>query len=199
MATRLFGAPIKRREDPRLLAGQGRFVDDVDLPGLLHAAVLRSPHAHARLRQIDTSAVRCLAGVHGVFTASDLGSVGRRSPLLIPHDCLSQPLTQYPLAVDTVNYVGEAVALIVAEDRATAEDALELIEVDYDPLPVVIDLEAAVAAGAPLVHAELGTNVAARYTATVGDVEGAFAVVTRPAPSITTQSVKVPPMSMPQR
>src|SRR5581483_8504141 len=175
MATRLFGAPIKRREDPRLLAGQGCFVDDLALPGMLHAAVLRSPHAHARLQRIDASAARRLAGVHAVLTAADLGPIGRRSPLLIPHDSLTHPLTQYPLALDAVNYVGEAVALVVADDRATAEDALELVEVDYEPLPPLVDLEAAVAAGAPLVHAELGTNVAARYTAAVGDVAGAFA------------------------
>lgn len=175
MATRLFGAPIKRREDPRLLTGQGCFVDDVDLPGLLHAAVLRSLHAHARIRGIDASAARRLAGVHAVLTAADLGTAGRRSPLLIPNEHLAHPLTQYPLAVDTVNYVGEAVAFVVAVDRATAEDALELVEVDYEPLPPVVDLAAAVAPDSPLVHAELGTNVAARYTAAVGDVEGAFA------------------------
>ena len=85
MATRLMGAPIKRREDPRLLMGQGCFVDDVALPGLLHAAVLRSPHAHARIRRLDPSAARRLAGVQLVLTAADLGAVGRRTPLLIPH------------------------------------------------------------------------------------------------------------------
>ncbi len=175
MATRLFGAPIKRREDPRLLAGQGCYIDDLALPGMLHAAVLRSPYAHARIRRLDVSAARALPGVFAALTAADLGSVGRRSPLLIPDACLTHPLTQYPLAVDTVNYVGEAVAFVVAVDRATAEDALERIAVDYEPLPPVVDLAAAVAPGAPLVHAELGTNVAAHYTASVGDVERAFA------------------------
>jgi aerobic carbon-monoxide dehydrogenase large subunit len=176
MATRLIGARIKRREDPRLLMGQGRFVDDVRPPDLLHAAVLRSPHAHARLRCLDSSVARALPGVAAVYTAADLGAVAGRTPLLIPHETLTHGLTQYPLARDTVHYVGEAVAFVVAADRATAEDAAEQIAVEYEPLPPGVDLAAAGSDGAPLAHLALGTNVAAHYTASVGDVDGAFAV-----------------------
>jgi aerobic carbon-monoxide dehydrogenase large subunit len=173
--TRLFGAPIKRREDPRLLSGQGRYVDDIDLPGMLHAAVLRSPHAHARIRAIDVGDVLALEGVLNVLTHEDVQLPGGRTPLLIPHDALARGRTQYVLAKDQVNYVGEAIAVVVAVDRYTAEDALEAIRVDYEVLPPVVDLAGAVEPGAPLVHEDLGTNVAGHYTANVGDVERAFA------------------------
>lgn len=175
MPTRAFGAPIKRNEDPRLLTGNGRYVDDIELPGMLHAAVLRSPHAHARLKEIDLSAVLTLDGVLNVLTYEDLGLASGRTPLLIPHDSLTAGRTQYPLARDEVNYVGEAVALVVAVDRYIAEDALDLIRVEYEPLPVVTDIATAVVDGAAPVHDDIGHNVAANYTAVVGDVERAFA------------------------
>ena len=175
MPTRMFGAPIRRREDPRLLSGRGRYVDDIDLPGMLHAAVLRSPHAHARIKSIDLADVLGVDGVLNVLTHEDLGPVSGRTPLLIPHESLTHPRTQYALARDVVNYVGEAVALVVAADRSTAEDALDRIRVEYEALPPVADLAAAVEAGAPLVHEDLATNVAAHYVATVGDPERAFA------------------------
>ncbi len=175
MPTRTFGARIKRREDPRLLAGKGRYVDDIELPGMLHAAVLRSPHAHARIRDIDVSAVLAIDGVVNVLTHEDLGSIGGRTPLLIPHATLTHGQTQYALAKDVVNYVGEAIAFVVAVDRYVAEDALEAIRVEYDVLPPVTDIATAVTAGSPLVHQQLGTNVAALHVANVGDAEGALA------------------------
>ena len=175
MATRTFGAPIKRREDPRLLAGQGRYVGDVERPGMLHAAVLRSPHAHARITGIDVGEARALDGVLLALTHADLGPVRDRTPLLIPHDALTHPQTQYALAKDRVNYVGESIAFVVATDRQTAEDALELIRVEYEVLPPQVDLERAVEGRATLVHEELGTNVAAYYVGDVGDVDAAFA------------------------
>jgi carbon-monoxide dehydrogenase large subunit len=174
MPTRMFGEPVKRREDPRLLTGQGRYVDDIDLPGMLHAAFLRSPYAHARIRGIDVSKARELDGVVAVYTYDDIGPVKQRMPLLIPHPALTHPATRYALARDEVNHVGECVAMVVATSRYVAEDALELIAVDYEELPPVVDIEAAVAPGAPLVHEELGTNVAAHYVGVVGDPERAF-------------------------
>src|SRR5205823_2165597 len=175
MTTRLLGAPIKRREDPRLLSGQGRFIDDIELPGMLDAAVVRSPHAHARIGAIDVSEVLAVEGVLNVLTYEDLQLSGERTPLLIPHAALTHGRTQHVLAHEQVNYVGEAIALVVAIDRYTAEDALEAIRVDYEALPPVVDLAAAAEPGSPLVHDDLGTNVAAHYTANVGDLEQACA------------------------
>src|SRR5438105_5484204 len=175
MATRWFGAPVQRSEDPRLLRGKGNFVDDIDLPGTLHAAVLRSPHARARIVNIDPGPARELPGVHLVITATDLGGVLEPSPLLIPHPALTEPRTQLPLALNEVHYVGEAVAFVVADDRYIAEDALELINVEYEPLPVIHNLEIASANNAPLVHADVPGNIAAHFVQTVGDPDTVFA------------------------
>jgi carbon-monoxide dehydrogenase large subunit len=174
MATRWFGASVQRSEDPRLLRGKGNFVDDIDLPEMLHAAVLRSPHAHAHIRSIDVSAARELAGVHLVLTADDLGEVLEPSPLLVPHTALTQPRTQLPLARDEVRYVGEAVAFVVADSRYIAEDAVELIDVEYEPLPVVHSLAVANAQDGPLVHEDVPGNIAAHLVQTVGDPDTIF-------------------------
>ncbi len=175
MTTKLLGAPIKRLEDRRFLTGQGQFVDDIHRPGMLHAAVLRSQYAHARIRKIDISKAQALPGVHLVLTANDLGPAGGPLPLLIPHPALTAPRTQRALAGDEVRYVGEAVAFVVARNRYIAEDALELIEVEYEDLPVVGTLEQATANNAPLVHAEVPRNIAAHLVQTVGDPDTAFA------------------------
>src|SRR5436309_800562 len=175
MATRWFGAPVQRIEDPRLLRGRGTYVDDIDLPEMLHAAVLRSTHARARILSIDTGAARALPGVHLVLTASNLGEVLEPSPLLVPHHALTQPRTQLPLALDEVHYVGEAVAFVVADSRYIAEDALDLIDVEYEPLPVVHSLEVASAKDALLVHADVPGNVAAHFVQSVGDPDSVFA------------------------
>ena len=175
MATRWFGARVQRIEDPRLLRGKGTYVDDIDLPEMLHAGVLRSTHARARILNIDTSAARVLPGVHLVLTASDLGEVLEPSPLLVPHHALTQPRTQLPLALNEVHYVGEAVAMVVADSRYIAEDALDLIDVEYDPLPVVHSLEVASAKDAPLVHADVPDNIAAHLVQVVGDPDTVFA------------------------
>src|SRR5258706_143294 len=174
MATRWFGAPVQRSEDPRFLRGRGTYVDDIDLPETLQAAVLRSPYAHARIVGIDASAGRSLPGVYLVLTAADLGDVLEPSPLLVPHHALTQPRTQLPLALEEVRYVGEAVAFVVADSRYVAEDALDLIEVEYEPLPVVHSLEVAEALDAPLVHADVPGNVAAHLVQTVGDPDAVF-------------------------
>ncbi len=175
MATRWFGAPVQRLEDPQLLRGKGTFVDDIDLPEMLHAAVLRSTHAHARILSIDTGAARALPGVHLVITAADLGDVLKPSPLLVPHHALTEPRTQLPLARDEVRYVGEAVAFVVAASRYIAEDALDLIDVEYEPLPVVHNFEVAARADGPLVHADVPGNVAAHLVQAVGDPDAIFA------------------------
>ena len=175
MSTRYVGARIPRNEDPRLLQGHGLFVDDVRLPGMAHMALLRSPHAHARIRRIDTDRARDAPGVLAVYTHADLGALGNPLPKLIPHPSLVHHKTQYALAPDTVRYAGEPVACVVAESRYAAEDAVDLITVDYEPLPVAATLEQAIAPRAPLVHEDIGTNIAARYAQRVGDVEQAFA------------------------
>ncbi|MFQ5911654.1 MAG: molybdopterin cofactor-binding domain-containing protein [Nitrospinota bacterium] len=169
-----FGESQPRFEDSRLLTGTGRYVDDYQPPGCLHAAILRSPHVHARIRSIETQAARSLDGVRLVLAAGDLGDLAGPLPLLVPHPSLKDPKTPSPLAAGKTRYEGEPVAVVVAADRYTAEDALELIRVDYEPLPPVTDVEAA-AAGGPLVHEGTGTNVAADFVQTVGDPDKAFA------------------------
>lgn len=175
MTTRWFGEPVRRNEDDRFLTGRGTFVDDICPAGALHAAVLRSPVAHARITKIAVDAARRLEGVVAVWTWEDLGEVWRPSPMVVPHDALTRPKTQYPLARDRVNYVGEAVAFVVAVDRYIAEDACDLIEVEYEALPAVIDLEEAVADGATAVHDDVAGNIAATLIQQTGDVERAFA------------------------
>jgi carbon-monoxide dehydrogenase large subunit len=175
MATRWFGAPVQRNEDPRFLRGRGTYVDDIDLPETLQAAVLRSPYAHARIVGIDASAARSLPGVHLVLTAADLGDVLEPSPLLVPHHALTQPRTQLPLALEEVRYVGEAVAFVVADSRYIAEDALELIDVEYEPLPVVHSLEIASTQGGPLVHEDVQGNAAAHLVQVVGNPDEVIA------------------------
>jgi carbon-monoxide dehydrogenase large subunit len=176
MATRWLGARIKRNEDPRLLTGHGLFVDDVQLPGMLHAAVLRSPHAHARLLRVDVRRAAEHPEVVLVLTHADLPpTLQQPLPKLIPHPTLRHHKTQYALAPDKVRHVGEPVAFVVATSRYAAEDALDLIEVEYEPLPAVVDLEEAAAGRPALVHEDIGTNVAAHYVQRVGDYEAARA------------------------
>jgi carbon-monoxide dehydrogenase large subunit len=181
MSTRTFGASLPRREDARLLTGQATFVDDIDLPGCLHAAVLRSPFAHARIRSIDITAASAREGVVAVFTAADLGAVCAPGPLAVPpppiEGAVFHQRTQSPLARDKVLYAGEPVAFVVAESRYVAEDALEDIVVDWEPLPVAADLEAAARPEAPRVHDDLPDNIAAR----VRQVKGDYAAAVRDA------------------
>jgi carbon-monoxide dehydrogenase large subunit len=178
MTTRAFGVPVARKEDRRFLTGTGCYVDDIHLPDMLHAAILRSPHAHARIRAIDVRPAYELDGVITVFTYRDLGVAAQPLPLLIPHPALTHPRTQYALARDMVRYAGEAVAMVIAEDRYIAEDALDRINVEYEPLPVVSDLQTAATAAAPLVHDDVPNNIAAHLVQQVGDVDAAFASAT---------------------
>jgi len=142
---------------------------------VLHAACVRSPHARARIRAIDVSRASAQHGVQLVMTAAELGPLNQPTPLLIPHPELAHPRTPYPLAVDEVRYAGELIALVVADDRYLAEDAARLVDVEYEPLPAVVDLEAAGADGAPRVHADVPGNRAARVAQRVGDPDAAFA------------------------
>ncbi len=175
MTTRFFGQRIKRNEDPRLLTGQALFVDDVHLPRMAHVAFVRSPFAHARVNSIDADAARQMPGVVAIYTAADLGDYWQPGPLLVPpppiERCEFHQRTQVPLAKDKVRHLGEPVAVIVAESRYEAEDAKELVMVDYEMLDAVVDMEAALTAEAPLVHEDLDNNVAAHVIQEKGDYE----------------------------
>jgi carbon-monoxide dehydrogenase large subunit len=177
MGVKQFGARVARLEDPKLLAGKGRFVDDIKLPGMLHACFVRSPHAHARIRAIDASAARALPGVHAVLVADDLppSMSARRMPMLVPNPAIYAQLTQHCLARDEVCYVGQTVAVVVAETRYVAEDAVALVDVDYETLPVASDCREAARPDAPRAHLELQGNIASRFRLGYGDVDAAFA------------------------
>jgi carbon-monoxide dehydrogenase large subunit len=172
VSERLFGAHVRRREDPRLITGRGRYVADVALPGMLQVAVHRSVHAHARLVRIDAEAARRCPGVVHVLVPADVATLGRL-PLLVPHASLFAPVCAEILPQEIVSYVGQPVALVVAESAAQAEDALAALRVEYDALPAVASLDDALKAGGPRVHRE--GNVAARFTQRVGDPAGALA------------------------
>ena len=175
MTTRIFSSGIRRREDPRLITGRATYTDDLTLPGMAHAAMLRSPHAHARIGRIDVSKARAAPGVLAVFTGAD--TEGALNPLpcawLIPNSDL-KTTAHPPIAKEVVRYVGDAVAVVVAESRYQAEDALELIEVDYEPLPAVLDPQKATEDGAPQLHEDAPNNQAFRWVAAGGDVDEAF-------------------------
>ena len=173
MTTRYFGAPIARNEDRRLLTGQALFIDDVELPGLLHAAFLRSQIAHGRVRHVDVSAARRREGVVAIYTADDLGAYWQPGPLLVPPPPIEgitfNQRTQVPLAKDKARHAGEPLALVIAESRHLAEDALADIVVDLEPLPAVVDLERALSENSPTVHDDVRGNVAARVRQRKGD------------------------------
>jgi len=174
----LIGKRVLRNEDPRLLTGQAQFVDDVEIPGLLHAAFLRSDHAHARLLGLDVSAARQRPGVVAVFTAEDMGADWEPGPPLVSppptaKDVLFHSRRQVPLVKDKIRHAGEAIAVVIAENRYIAEDAVEDIIVDLEPLEAVVDLEQALHPGSPLVHDDLDSNLAAHLFQKKGDYEAA--------------------------
>src|SRR5881409_3442058 len=185
MGAKFFGAAVKRREDPRFLRGEGRFVDDVTLPGMLHAAFLRSPHAHARIVAIDTAAAAAAPGVVRVLAFRDLerwmkplplfGAVPPGLAAVVKFDIRQAP--QWALCRDLVRYVGEIVAMAVADSPERAEDATELIQVEWELLPSVVDMTRAAEPGAPLIHPEWGTNVAVGFHHAIGDAARALASV----------------------
>ena len=172
---RYIGGSVPRKEDPALLTGKANWTDNIKLPGMMHAAMLRSPVAHAKVTSIDVSAAKEQPGVLDVFTGEDLAS---EWPGGVPcaANVTEEQNTPFhpPIVTDEVRYLGDVVAVVVATDRYTAKDALELIEVEYDELPVVTDMEAALADDAPLVHEDLGTNECFTYTAGVENMDDLF-------------------------
>jgi carbon-monoxide dehydrogenase large subunit len=156
---KFIGQPVRRREDPRLITGEGTYVDDVKLPGMLHAALMRSPYAHAKINSVDLSAARKHPGVICALSGEDLAGRLPSLPCVAP----AQNVPEHPvLARGKVRYVGDPVAVVVATDPYTARDAVDLITADFDPLPAVVDPEKALQPGAPLVHENFGTNLAAK-------------------------------------
>ncbi|MGB8986166.1 MAG: xanthine dehydrogenase family protein molybdopterin-binding subunit [Candidatus Sulfotelmatobacter sp.] len=169
----MLGKSIRRSEDTRLLSGGGRYVSNLLLPNMIPAAILRSPHAAARIREIRTAEARKLPGVLAVWTFSDLADVLKPIPQVAPHPSV-RPRTPFPLVKDVVHHQGEPVAIVAAESRAVCHDALRAIEVRYEPMPVVLDAEAGLC-GSARVHEDLPDNVAAQFGQQTGDVTAALA------------------------
>ncbi len=171
----MLGAPIKRREDPRLITGQATYVDDIKLHGMLHMAVLRSPYGHARITSMNTEAARKYPGVVAVYAAEDLkGAVGNVA-VAVPLGKMTEGMGIHgPLAEGKVRFYGDPVAVVIADDRYTARDARDLIEVDYEPLPAAIDVEKAMQPDAPLLYEEFGTNVAFGLHPETDDIDKVF-------------------------
>ena len=173
---RQVGARVKRKEDAALLTGRGTYTDNISLPGMVWMAVVRSPYAHARIRSVDLTAARAADGVVGAFSGADLAGDWKAGlPCAWPVTEDMKNGTHLPLATDKARYQGDGVAVVLADSRAAARDAAELVAVDYEPLPAAVDVEAAGPDGAPLGHDELGTNVSYVWRLDAGDVDGAFA------------------------
>jgi carbon-monoxide dehydrogenase large subunit len=174
---RLVGQPVERVEDDRLLRGRGRYVDDIRLPRMLEAAFVRSSFAHARINHIDTASARAMPGVIAVWTLADLHAPfdTRRMPVTTPSPAILRYVTQFPLAHEEVCYVGEPIALVIAERRDLAEDAAAVVDIDYEPLPASSDAIAALKTGAAAAHADAKDNLGASLHSRYGDVDDAFA------------------------
>jgi carbon-monoxide dehydrogenase large subunit len=176
MSARYFGAAVPRLEDPRLLAGRGRYVDDISLSGMLHAAFSRAQVAHGRLRAIDAAAARAMPGVAAVYTMSDFAAIAQGPmPPMAPHPLIKTPITYHPLAVDEVRHVGEATAVVLADTRQRAEDAANAIQLELDDLPSVADAAAAIAGGAPQAHSGRDSNLIGTMRGGFGDAAAVFA------------------------
>ena len=186
---RVFGQSVRRREDAALLLGKGRFIDDIRLPGMLEAAFVRSPHAHAKIERIDKTAALAVPGVHAIFTLADLlpHLVTERLVVGLPSKSYKQDRNRPVLAHDEVVHVGEPVAIVVADSRYVAEDAAALVEIEYEPLPAAADCRAALDPNAPRVHRNAPHNLLAEFAMAYGDVDRAFAG----APHVFRESLKV--------
>ncbi|HEU4728180.1 MAG TPA: molybdopterin cofactor-binding domain-containing protein, partial [Kofleriaceae bacterium] len=169
------GRSVVRPQTARLVAGRGTYTDDVPLPRLLHAAFVRSPHAHARIAAIDTAAAAALPGVAAVVTGREMAPRCEPWVGVLKNYAGMKSAPQYPLAVDKAVWQGEPVVAVVAESRAVAEDGCALVRVTWEPLPPVVDAEAALAPGSPVIHPELGDNLLLESRVKSGDVEAAFA------------------------
>jgi aerobic carbon-monoxide dehydrogenase large subunit len=172
--TKFVGTKVKKLDDPLLTTGHATFVDDVKLPGMLFARFMRSPYSHAKITKIDISRAASYPGVHAVLTGKDVAQISEPYPPFFKDFPGLRYAKCYSLAVDVVRYVGEPVVVVVAEDRFVASDAVELIEVEYEPLPLVLDAEKALEKNSPLLYPEWGDNVMFRFSIRGGDVEKAF-------------------------
>lgn len=170
--TRYIGTRAPRKEDPKLIRGRGVFTDDVSLPGTVYMSLVRSPHAHARIRRIDAAAARKVAGVVSVITGKDAEATGVL-PVFITVPGMNGS-KHMPLASDKARYAGDAVAAVVADTREAAKRAADMVTVDYEPLPVVVDATKALEGGAPILHEELGSNLVFTYPVKGGDIDKAF-------------------------
>ena len=171
-ATPYIGQRVQRKEDPKLIRGEGIYTDDVTPPGTLHLALVRSPHAHARINKVDAARAKSAPGVVTVLTGADTAATGPLPCFITLPNLKSSK--HFPLATDRARYSGDAVAVVLAESRRAARAAAALVEVDYEPLPVVVDARKAALSGAPILHDELGTNVAYVYPVKGGDIDKAF-------------------------
>jgi 2-furoyl-CoA dehydrogenase large subunit len=170
MPTKWIGAKVKRVEDPKFLKGKGNYIGDIVFPDMLHVAILRSPHAHALIKNIDISEVFNYPGILSIITGKDISEL--TDPFINP---VNIPIKYYSCAIDRVRYVGEPVVAVAATDRYIAEDAIEMIKVEYEPLPAVIDGEEAMCKDAPLLHEETQSNISWHDTFEYGDINKAFA------------------------
>ncbi|MHB8932657.1 MAG: xanthine dehydrogenase family protein molybdopterin-binding subunit, partial [Bellilinea sp.] len=180
MAGRVFHKSILRNEDPQILAGKAQYLDDLELPGMVFAAFKRSDYAHAIIKSIDVGEARALPGVIGVYTAEDFGDLVKPGPLQVPPPTAIKGATYVartlmPIAKDKVRYSGEPVAVVIAESRYIAEDALDYIYIDFEPLDAVIDLEKAMEPGSIRVHDDLPSNEGAHVTQSRGNYDEAAA------------------------
>ena len=176
---RFVGAKVPRVEDPRLLTGRGRYVDDVQLPRMVHAAFVRSPIAHGRIVGIRTDDALRSPGVIDILTGDDILALSRPIAVPMASELQLNVSAFHALATDKVRMVGDLVAVVIANNRYEAEDAVDLVQVDYDPLPVVVNMSDALNPASPALFDEVGTNVVSTSSHTYGDVEGAFAAADR--------------------
>src|SRR5262245_52833371 len=175
MSDRHVGTPVKRGDDPRLLTGRGRYVDDVVLPRMVHVAFVRSAHAHARITRLDVESARRMPGVVGVMTGVDAARLCKPYRGILLHYQGMKTGAMLPLATDRARYVGEPIVAIAATSPPLAEEAVERVVVDYEPLTAVLSPDQAVHADTVVIHPELGDNIVYETTLATGDVERAFA------------------------
>ncbi|MBI3061294.1 MAG: xanthine dehydrogenase family protein molybdopterin-binding subunit, partial [Deltaproteobacteria bacterium] len=181
------GRTARSKEGPRHVSGRGHFTDDFTLPGMLHAVILRSPHAHARIVKVDATAARQTPGVFAVITPAEIQQKSRPFKPGRYAAGLKKTIPEYATAIDKARYVGEPIGALAARSRGAAEDALELIGVEYDPLPAVVDTAEAVRPSSALLFDELGSNLAWKGSLRYGDIEGAF----KQADRIVKENLKI--------
>ena len=176
MGAKFFGAAVKRLEDPALLTGRGQFTDDISAPDMLHAVFVRSPHPHARFTTINTKSALAMPGIHEIYTLADFPSDVRdnRLLLLLPSPAISQPVMPHLLSAGEVTYVGEPLAVVIADTRHRGEDAIAAVEIDWEPLAAAADARDAVQPGAPVAHSSSTDNIAARFVSQYGDADTVF-------------------------